>query len=480
MRNKASLVGLIVVATLGFSQSSMAIESLDTGGTIINFGSTETKLSQVLSEKYRMKLFSAYEDEETTAQVKANVADADLVYVNLEQFYGEELRLNKYLSEAVKQKKLIVLENARSNNKVSLSALPFSVNAEVILYKPEYYTNTHSDKVLLFGSTKATSQQSAKTVAVGHLSDMDDEELSNALGKVKAAIEELKSVDVLNADELVSVLSPGTPTYDCPAEALAEQLCRNVYVHTRAYRPPGDTGISSLSHYFIGMYRMQGRTTVYVTTFGSINISNMEQDHAQERGYFLKDFTVTVETAPNNLNHPRADLFQSLRLPDNENDKTSIKTTQGLTFEITAGIDGEDVWDLGGKFGYNQTNSRTMTLNDWGTQVNSDSDNVVWNMSLSKYKTPHDWVKRGLLWRPIGFQEVPSMSKGGFQYATESVWQGAEDVTGIFPVEISTRFTNTFLWWAGYNNPAYSDLIHEHEHGKFELDLGWLKTNPDS
>ncbi|ROS00369.1 hypothetical protein EDC56_3020 [Sinobacterium caligoides] len=507
MKNKSKLTKLAMATSLVISANSMAMESLTPEKKIIKFSSTETPLSQSLSQDYRFNIFTASAAKETQETIEASIAAADLVYVNLEGYSGEEVRLNQYLSEAFKQDKLIVLEKSNPYSEpVVFDALPISVNAEIVLYKPRYHTNNNSSQIYLFGDTQMTLEKKptqyflgdpetqqmvevdgkggniklADTITKTQLSSMSGNELSAALGQVKEAIQTLNSAYIPNTIKASN--HSNIPTYECPDEAFDEKLCLITKASSLPYKNPDaepDTTITS--HYTVAMYRKEGDTKVYVAAYGSVDNPRMEKDHEQERGYFVRDLTVEVDTIPD-TSYPRAPLVLYNSWPKNHNNVTSITTTDGYSFEIKAtggGAGDEPKWDLGGTFKYDSKTAKTMPLYDWATVAYGNGYNKEWDFSIDRYKTPGDWIKRGFLWRPLGFHEVPAMSKGGFHYVTESVWRGEDDITGKFPIQITKQFTNTFLWWAGYNHAAYDNITHTLQLPLIHADIDILKMPPE-
>ena len=97
--------------------------------TVISIGGSETPLSANLMVGVKNDMHFSAEGFETHSNIEKHVASASIIHANLADFYGEAKKLNGYIAEAMKQNKLIILENTQFAKNVFLDEMPFTADA---------------------------------------------------------------------------------------------------------------------------------------------------------------------------------------------------------------------------------------------------------------------------------------------------------------------------------------------------------------
>lgn len=483
--NTKTLVSVAVVAALGMSSNAMAKIGLGQKADVIKLGTSHTPLSDNLAAKYGVLDISASKKHESGKQIKAAVAAAQMLHVNIADFYGEAPRLNAYLDEAMKQDKLIVLENTHLADDVFLDALPFVEHAEVMLLKPSYFEN--GSKVELFGNVTAKVQEIAPTEyfadqgqkaqevsapyrftapaeikAPVRMENMNSPELYQALETINLKINELESDTKL--------ITGGSLGYQCPSDARAERLCYAVVVTSSPYsHVDGDADINILDHYSYAMYRTDQVTAVAVSPNGSAN-PNLKVDTNDKRAYYLESHKVTIN--PTNL----GGLNLKSRYPQNANNDNTVRSTSGMTYDVS--FTAQEKPSMGGSIGYSESNSVSESFSDWETATTTNGYNAVFNMFLRKYQSISDWVTHPAF-KKARLHGVPSISKYGLQYTNEGVWTGSKNATGSFAFTVSSETINHQIYFTSNSifswNASRNGWIHTLTAGSRSLNLDWLK-----
>ncbi|MEQ3513913.1 leukocidin family pore-forming toxin [Pseudoalteromonas sp. BZB3] len=490
--------------------------------TVISIGGSETPLSANLMVGVKNDMHFSAEGFETHSNIEKHVASASIIHANLADFYGEAKKLNGYIAEAMKQNKLIILENTQFAKNVFLDEMPFTADAEVMIYKPDY--NQNGGMIHLFGSTVSHVRAEKQRIASGgdnrgfqdiydgqvntleessiashgfSFPEAFDRELKNSLVKMEGAkLEEAlssikQSISLLESGKpfksgnhelfgqqtnnsfisTSSTPSGGALGYSCPKAAKDERLCWASIVVNRPYQHSnGQADINILNHYSFGAFRTDQYTAIAVSPNGSVN-PNMKVNSEYEKAYFLKNHSVKI-----NIND--ADGLQLYRrMPQNAVNSSSVASTSGFDFSISGGVD-KDGPSLGASIGYSESKTITENLIDWETSTTSNGSNAVWNMSLNKYKSINDWVYQDIF-RWARLRGTPSISKNGLQYTTEAIWLGDKYRDGQFRVTMNTTTENSKLWFTDNSIWGWSakqtGWIHSLYVGSQSFNNAWLK-----
>jgi hypothetical protein len=467
-------------------------------GIMLVLGQTGTKLSGELAGGFNMTAASA-QQVETQQAIAAKVAGAKALHINMGDFYGDEPRLNSYINEAMKQRKLMVFENTKLSKDIHLDALPFMVDGDVVLFQPSL--SGKGDKIAVYGGGSITStmagleQMSGKadrpsplkplenlsaatgesesiTVADVKLADLQGEELQRALTTVSKQIDAMIDEEYLaQSQETMASASGGSIGYTCPTTAKNERLCWAAIVIRSAYNhSSGDAQISILGHYSVALYRTDQATTIFVSPHGSAN-PVMKVDNNSKRAFYLKSVKSTI--TPTSMDG----MALWSRYPGNANNVSTVTSSSGMSYGISGGVDTAGP-SMGGSIGYSTSNSVSTQVSDWKTTTSTNGSNAVWDFSLNKYTSISAWVDSGVF-RNSKLRSVPDISKYGLQYTAEGIWVGDQNKTGTFEVNINNvikseqiYFTtnNWFQWAASTTGWTYSN-----NPGSYWFNNGWLK-----
>jgi hypothetical protein len=374
-------------------------------GIMLQLGHTDTKLSGELAGGFSMTDASA-QKVETQQTIAAKVAGAKALHINMGDFYGDEPRLNSYINEAMKQRKLMVFENTKLANDIHLDALPFMVDGDVVLFQPSL--SGKGDKIAVYGGGSITStmeglkqmssegdrpsplkpienlsvvagENESTTVADVKLADLQGEELQRALTTVSKQIDAMIDEEYLaDSQEVMASASGGSVGYSCPSAAKSERLCWAAIVIRSAYNhSSGDAQISILGHYSVAQYRTDQATTIFVSPNGSAN-PVMKVDNNSKRAFYLKSVKSTIT--------PTSTDGMALwsRYPGNANAVSRVTSTSGMSYGVTGGVDVAGP-SMGGSIGYSTSNSVSTEVSDWKTITSTNGSNAVWDFSLNKY-----------------------------------------------------------------------------------------------
>ncbi len=488
----------------GQSTDDIVLTAPQTRGVMLQMGQSATALSGKLASGFTLtnNSTSSIDLVETQQVIAAKVASAKALHINFGDFYGNETRLNSYVNEAMKQRKLMVFENTKLSKDTHLDALPFMVEGDVVLFQPSL--SSQGDKIAVYGGGTVTStmtgleHMSGKadrpsvlkplenlsavadegesiTVADVKLADLQGEQLQNALKTVSKQIdaminEEFNLLQEQN-QETVASASGGSTGYNCPSTAKTERLCWAGLVTNSAYNHlSGDAEISILSHFSVGQYRTDQATTVFISPNGSAN-PVMHVDTNSKRAFYLKSLKSTI--TPSSLDG----MALWSRSPGNANNVTTVTSTTGMSYGVSGGVDTAGP-SMGGSISYSTSNAVATQVSDWKTTTSTNGSNAVWDFSLSKYTSISDWVDSGAF-RNSKLRAVPDISKYSLQYTAEGVWVGDKNRTGYFSASIQNIVkseqiyftTNNWFQWAA----STTGWTYTRNPGSVNFNNGWLK-----
>ena len=479
------------------------VDTINNTAVMLKLGYSDSALSDSLADKFKMK--SVDDKYESKKAIAAKVASASLLLVNAKEFFGAEKHLNAYLEEAMKQKKLMVFENADESD-ATYTALPFMVKGDVVLFQP---TKQDSDLITVYGGSSTTMsrksssgnggeekplhqqyidemvEQSAQfnpapesfnmmyepvTIKAPKLSQLQGEELANAVATVTNKI---VAVTTEQPEAKTTRVSGGSIGYSCPTEAKNEKLCWAAIVVSSPYNyANGENVMSILDHYSYGLYRTDQATTIAISPHGSAN-PQMQVDTTDKRAYYLTNVEATIS--------PTSTTGMSLwnRKPANANGVTHVTSTSGLTYGIDLTVG--DSPSLKGAISYSSTQSERTEITDWATTTSTNGTSAHWHYYLNAFADYTDWVNQEH-WKKSTLKEVPPISKYGLQYTAEGIWVGSKDVSGNFTTNISGYVQNqrryftknhgwgSSIWHTNWDNYAWSTSYYT-----LSLNTGWLK-----
>lgn len=409
------------------------------------------KLPQEENTNSKLETISTNLDTE----IKNKVADVDIIYVDLSNDIEKKDKLNGYIKEGIKQNKVIILENMKKNQ---LTSFPMFFDAEVTVIKARLNA---PDKIVTFGtqepvveeSIQDTSQNEQGAVNYSQINssyesnphvlprrfdDMLDYQKEEAFQQVSKSINSLLTPEPVTLMQTSSASSGGQVGYPCPEDAKAEKLCVSYLITTNDvyYFNQDGAEMNVIHQYSYAAYRTDNGTSIFISPWGSAN-PKLTSNSNTSRGYYIKqvrpEITVEQPTA--------AGMMLYRRTPENQNGSTSVSTTSGMSYDISATASEKP--SMGGKISYSSSQSESTNLSDWTATTRSDTGyDAKWDYHLNKYKSISDWVSQKIF-EKAKLKSIPSISANGVQYSSEAIWVGSPNtVSGNFDFSLKTYVVN--------------------------------------
>ncbi|WP_299495356.1 hypothetical protein [uncultured Shewanella sp.] len=446
---------------------------------ILRIGGNQTYLSSALEQNNQITTVknnsndinlmdtqsTALTEEKNT--IEKEVSSADVVYANLKDNKDNE-KVDLVVKEAIKQNKVIVLENMHKNQ---LKSYPMFFNAEVVIIKPNLNA---PNRTITFGqqsplvehNIQDLSQQEQGNIILSQINTLYSENDKVLPTKFDDMLDYQKEQAFQQISESINtLLTPSTPAalmqinsgssggqigYPCPAEAKQEQLCTNEIVTTNpVYYQNNNGAILNVVHGFsYAAYRTDSGTSIFVSPWGSANptLSSNSESH---RGYYLKQVRPEITVEPSTS----AGMLLYRRVPENQNGSTTVSTTSGMSYDINASVSEKP--SMGGKISYSTSQSQSTNLSDWATTTRSNTGyDAKWDYHLNKYKSISDWVSQKLF-QKAKLGSIPSISANGIQYSAEAIWAGSNNtVSGNFNFNLKTYIVNERIYFTS------NDIFH--------------------
>ncbi len=450
MSIKKSLLG-IAISALSFNALA---DFNDNKRSVLNLTGNHTYLSDVILERYNTHSFSGVMSNEEVNEIANEIRNTDFVYLDMNEVKDRHL-ISEYITEAVKQNKLIVIENM--NNQV-IDGLFMSFDAEVVIIEPK---KGEPDIVTTFGGgdtpieyeevTQSSTSNELTTVSHGHklasypvadsYHDMIDYQREHALTQVTDAID-ASFMPKIAALTISSGVTGAESGYPCSAEAQEAKLCYTVTNRMNRYTSPDDgrkSIFTAVRGYSVGAYRntQTDHMDVFIAPYGHVT-PTMENNSRSRRGYYLDSVTSAVEVSN------AAGLQLTSWIPQNANNSTTVSTSRGMS--LSTDISYDTSGKIGGKtsIGYSESNSESMSLPDWkvvSSNPAGQGENLTWEYSLSKFSNDNAWVSHSAFELPQ-LANVPDISRYGLQYSSEAFWSGRlAQVSGQFSFSVVTDVT---------------------------------------
>lgn len=407
------------------------------------------------------------------SKIEKEVSNVDVVYANLKG-NTDIVIADLIIKEAIKQNKVIILENMKKNQ---LTSFPMFFDAEVTVIKARLNA---PDKIVTFGtqepvveeSIQDTSQNEQGAVNYSQINssyksnphvlprrfdDMLDYQKEEAFQQVSKSINSLLTPEPVTLMQTSSASSGGQVGYPCPEDAKTEKLCVSYLITTNDvyYFDRDGAEMNVIHQYSYAAYRTDNGTSIFISPWGSAN-PKLTSNSNTSRGYYLKqvrpEITVEQPTA--------AGMMLYRRTPENQNGSTSVSTTSGMSYDISASVSEKP--SMGGKISYSSSQSESTNLSDWTATTRSDTGyDAKWDYHLNKYKSISDWISQKFL-EKAKLKSVPSISANGVQYSSEAIWVGSPNtVSGNFDFSLKTYVVNerTYITstniWGSWNASAH-------------------------
>ncbi|WP_299004166.1 hypothetical protein [uncultured Shewanella sp.] len=486
--NNSKRILLFSVGFFMMNQSAIATnpQSVLKNKNILQIGASETFVGTALEQNNRVSKIDfleqvpqndiIYPEGEASGtklnnEIKNKVADADIIYVDLTNNIEEKDELNAYIKEGIKQNKVIVLENMKKNQ---LTSFPMFFDAEITVIKAR---SNAPDKIVTFGTQEPVVEEGLQDASQNEqddvvnfsqinssyknnphafprrFDDMLDHQKEEVFQQVSKSINALLTPATASLIQTSSISSGGQVGYPCPEDAKAENLCVSYLITTNGvfYFDRDGAKINVIHQYSYAAYRTDNGTSIFISPWGSAN-PTLTSNSSTSRGYYIKqvrpEITVEQPTA--------AGMMLYRRTPENQNGSTSVSTTSGMSYDISASVSEKP--SMGGKISYSSSQSESTNLSDWAATTRSDTGyDAKWDYHLNKYKSISDWISKKTF-EKAKMKSIPSISANGVQYSAEAIWVGSPNtVSGNFNFNLRTyvvhertyiKSTNIFGWKA--------------------------------
>ncbi|MCL1126614.1 hypothetical protein [Shewanella surugensis] len=498
----------LAVSILLFTQNTYADDTQTPliNKNILQIGTSQTFVTDALKQNNNISIANNVTTNLTASDLNANtqvsvqtvedsikkqISSADIVYANLKDMTETNDELNAYITEAIKQKKLLVFENM-ANRK--LTSFPMTFDAEVVVVKPGTGT---PDKIVTFGTQESIIEYSIQeatkkaeepiiyspinsqyeenpAVLPQSFDDMIDYQREQALNQITEQINILLTPSTTLMQTSTSS-SGGQIGYPCPSEAKEEQLCFSAIITNAVYSyDDGSAKINVIHGYSYSAYRTDLGTSIFVSPYGSAN-PTLTSNSSSSRGYFLKQVRpeINVEQAS------AAGMILFRRTPENQNGSTSVSTSSGMSYTVDAKV--AEKPSLGGSISYSTSQSQSTNLSDWTTTTTSDTGyDADWDYHLNKYKSIGDWVSQKVF-QKAKLASIPSISANGVQYSSEAIWFGSpNNVTGDFKFNVWSYVVNERIYFTSNDIFGWKASSHRWTYSLYSggqtFDTNWLKT----
>ncbi|MCV2885040.1 hypothetical protein OE749_10085 [Aestuariibacter sp. AA17] len=447
-----------------------------------------------------------YSEDSPQQQASKLVSQHDSIYINASYTKGLDTNIDQYLSEAYKQGKPIIIENANFAFESSFASLPSLSQGDIVLIHPS--RTSHPDQVFTYSAVSATyneglsSSSDSQNTSKDNLVEISTSNLTESY-KTYALEETLSSMahdkrqtmlsqfeqdllspthDIIsntetrkaNTDTLISANSAGgfTFSYPCPANLKDERECYTAVSINHLFNyDNGEKVFNGTRHYAYAMYKSDGIKYVAFSLHGSAN-PTMTKDSSTEKAWYLEYVDLDMDVKEPDATYANAAIIS--RLPGNESDTVALTSTSGLS--VSTGLDSEGKVTAGVSF--DQSNSVRKDIRDWQSSTRSrNGRDIGWLYELKYPRSDKEWVNFPAF-KKATYKSTPAISKYGLQYVSEGVWTIPASDTRRFHVDTKTKwqvkkrkFTKRTIfkyeqtaWWSWWSKSRYT-----------WLNLGWLQ-----